>query len=215
MQNISFKSVFLLLIGLFLGIGGCSLFSGTNEQPANSNGKIIPPAAIVKTVVVQDAAMAKKADSLNAENRMLQQQAATAKAALQAARTKAVIAANTIQEMLSQAPDTCSAVSFTDSLSIAFTDYQGVSGQKDSACDVITTVLQDAVANRDSLIDEQQTGYNALHQSFDLMAGQQSEVAGQRDYYLKQYHRQRLKSRLLSVGLTTLAGLATYSLLHH
>jgi hypothetical protein len=102
-----------------------------------------------------------------------------------------------------------------DSLVTVVGDYIIENNEKDSLYDEQIKTMDSLSWNKDSVIQAHAESYNSLHRLFDQSLNQQVSLEKENLQLEKQVKRQRVKSKLLTIGLLFLSGTATNYLLHH
>lgn len=110
--------------------------------------------------------------------------------------------------------DTASYISGCDSLEKKAVELITASNQQDSIHEAVIINLTEQLQNKDSAILLKNQLYLSLKSNFDQGLLQQKVWEQQAKYFKKKIKRQKLGSRLKSIGLLVLSGLAARQLIH-
>lgn len=211
MKNQKINALFLLGIGILLGVALCSLFARLAASHPEMDSTIISPKAIQKEVAQSEAHYQQQIQALEQSNSQWQAQSKAATQALNLAKRKTVYLERKLATQI--AKDKALSSGQKDSLYQSLNDYTTVGNEKDSLCTEITTALEAQIVNKDSTIVLQNKQYEFLKGSFELSIAQQQTAIAESNLYKKQMKRERTKKKFLSAGLIVVGGLAAYSLL--
>ena len=87
--------------------------------------------------------------------------------------------------------------------------------EKDSLYESVNTNLTNQIRNKDSTILMQENKYIDLRKSFDTSIVQQQILFDQNKSLVKQFKRQRIKRKFISVAAIVLAGISANYLIQH
>ena len=190
---------------------------------------IIPAKDLKKQADTTESKYQQKIVDLESRNRELEQNLNTTEELLAQAKQKVKQTETRIKlitglnisppKQLSGSTDSLQAdnnkISPCDSLVTVVGDYILENNEKDSLYDEQITTMDSLSRNKDSVIQTSAESYNSLHRLFDQSLDQQQSLQKQNLQLQKQVNRQRLKSKLVTIGLLFLSGTATNYLLHH
>lgn len=212
-------NVVFLVLGLVFGIALSTLFNGCGDAGKTKWKEKAEKPLILKEEAEQTALLyASKLDSVSAHNTVLQEQVNSTKTALSVAKRKNSQLTQRVNELIAVNEvlnDTTELLANCDTLEQAVQELIVSCNEKDSLYDNVIASMQKQISNRDSTIGLQQQQYLFLKLSFDRSIEQQTSLFSENKSYQKQFKWQKAKSRLLSAGMLVLAGVATYSLIHH
>jgi hypothetical protein len=196
-ETILERSIFLI-IGILIGLALSSLFCGTNYVPHDSN---LQSPAILKNITDRSiAGYTERLDSFQSVNKSLTKQLIKSKAALSSYEDKN----NALSEKIDELITVSEGLSDTDVLL--------------ANCDSLKQTARQFIADtkikaKDGIIDLQQAKFLSLSLSFDQSIAQQKFLGEENLRLGKVLKRQKIKSKLLSVGALALSGTVIYGLI--
>jgi hypothetical protein len=214
------KSILFLVIGIAIGISFCKLFSGNSSHIVPSKAVAVNSVTTLeKKVLATEKLFFQKTDSLTMQERILSLQLSFTKSLLEKAKKKNLVLQTQVYGLIDKIAltktDSSEVSEGCDSLAVKVVALIQNGNEKDSLYEVSAVTQQEQLKNKDSTIALHQHQYQSLKSSFDISQWQQKFLADQNSQYRKQYKRQKLKQKLLSLGVIVLSGLTTNYLLHH
>jgi hypothetical protein len=212
-ETILERSIFLI-IGILIGLALSSLFCGTNYVPHDSN---LQSPAILKNITDRSiAGYSEKLDSFQSVNKSLTKQLIKSKAALSSYEDKNNALSEKIDELITVNEglnDTDALLANCDSLKQTARQFIADTKIKDSCAATVVKQSDSLINAKDGIIDLQQAKFLSLSLSFDQSIAQQKFLGEENLRLGKVLKRQKIKSKLLSVGALALSGTVIYGLI--
>jgi hypothetical protein len=235
MITFNFKtSIALLLIGMAAGFCFSFLFNGCGNDAGVTHERIVPVKDLKKEADSKEASYKEKITELENKNAELQQQLKTTKEQLVAIKSKTKQRENNIKKIIT--PDSYqqrgypakellekikpaaiadTVLSPCDSLVNEVSEYMQENAIKDSLYESQIGMQDSLMAGKDSVIEMKSRFHQDLQRLFDQSLAQLEVLVKENTQLRKQFKRQKFKSRLISIGVTVLSGLAANYLIHH
>lgn len=235
MITFNFKtSIALLMIGLLAGFCLSFLFNGCGNDIGVSHEQIVPVKDLRKETDAKEASYKDKITELENKNAELQRQLKTSKEQLVAIKSKTkqrennikkIIAPGSYQERgypakellekIKPAVITDTVLSPCDSLVNEVSEYMEENAVKDSLYESHTSTQDSLIAGKDSVIKNQTRLHQELKTLFEQSLAQQEKLIGENTELRRQFKRQKLRSKIVALGVTVLSGLVANYLIHH
>ena len=219
MKNL--KTIITLLIGAVIGFSFCHLFhrdcSGDNVALASQDFK---SSELEKKMQQTETAYQVKEDSITKKNNDLNKKLQETQTLLGRTRTKnnqlqsQVYTLIDRQQVYKADNDTESYITGCDSLQEKVSQLIVYSNQQDSLCQISIANLSSQLQNKDSAIVLNHSQYQALKETLNQSLAQQQALEKETKFYKKKFKRQRFVSKLKSIGLLIISGLAAKQLIH-
>lgn len=220
MKIVTTMRIIFFLLGVVTTISTSRLFNSCNKPvPVMADASVI---SALQPVASQQAAVMAASEQhiaeLQTENKLLAQQVKDTKTAIAGLYKKSATIETTLRQQVATASfltDTTQRLSNCDSIANTATELLQSSEQKDSLHQLLTNGLEEQIGNRDSIIVVQEKQQNYLQLNYDRTFAQQQLLLSDNLHLQRQVKRQRVKSKLASVGMFLLGGTATFILLRH
>jgi hypothetical protein len=223
------KIIFALIVGVVFGIGFNSLFSGCNNT-ASKNFTIttLKPTILQKQVATTEKKYEQQIDSLKQYGFDLSKNLKTTNQHLEKAKEKNFILQMQVHDLIdSRKADEVDKVNKVDYVETenSFNDCDSLQStvlnllennkEKDSLYEAVNANLGNQIRNKDSTILMQEDKYIDLRKSFDTSIVQQQILYDQNKSLIKQFKRQRIKRKFISVVAIVLSGITANYLIQH
>ncbi len=210
MKKLSF---ILLAIGLIAGIAVAKLLIPSHIQTAPAAlVKHIPVVKQVKEVTENQASFQHKIDAANTKELLITGQLNNTKAILQKIKAKNQTLRLQIQKSIIRHPGADSSTAADTTVCTIMQRQIGellaVQMVKDSVQDTITKTMEQQLNNKQKIIELQQQQYFSLKVSFDNAMAQQKLLEVQDNRYKKKFRHQKLKQKIIAVGVIIITTLA-------
>ena len=230
MISLKFKSsIALLLTGLVAGFCLSFLFNGCGNDPAVTHETVTPTKDLKKEADVKEASYQAKITELENKNQQLKLELQSAKGQLvkmkskseqRETKIKAMIEPNgyTAKELLRKVkPALVSATSLSlcDSLVQEVNEYMQENSMKDSLYEVQIGKQDSLIAGKDSIIENKTKLHQNLQTLFEQSLTQQEILSKENTQLRRKFKRQKFRSKLVTLGVTVLSGLAANYLIQH
>lgn len=219
MKNL--KPIFTLLIGAVIGFSFCQLFHRTDSggmDPVVLHD--FKSAELEKKVKETETAYQQQTDSLTKKSNELNKTLKETQLALNKTKKTNIQLQTQVYDLIDHQQvnkenyDTASYISGCDSLEKKTVELITASNQQDSIHEAVIINLTEQLQNKDSAILLKDQLYQSLKSNFDQGLLQQKVWEQQAKYFKKKIKRQKLGSRLKSIGLLVLSGLAARQLIY-
>jgi hypothetical protein len=220
------KIIFALIVGVVFGIGFNSLFSGCNNT-ASKNFTIttLKPTILQKQVATTEKKYEQQIDSLKQHGIDLSKNLKTTNQHLEKAKEKNFILQMQVYDLIDNIKvnevdkvdevNKVDNVNVCDSLQSTVINLLENNKEKDSLYESVNTNLTNQIQNKDSTILMQENKYINLRKSFDTGIVQQQILYDQNNNLIKQFKRQRIKRKFISVAAIVLSGITVNYLIQH
>ena len=216
MTNI--KSIFILDLGIIIGISFTNLFKGCNNGTVpDLTVKNIPPSAIEKQVEKAEEKYQLQVDSLNATSIVLNKELKATTETLTTVKKKNLVLQTQVYDLIDRQganTDPIQTMNDCDSLKTKVVALIESNNEKDSLYEDANANQEKQLKNKDSTIQIGAIQYQTLKTSFKESLSQQQVLFDQNKGYQKQFKRQKVKSKLLSAAVLILSGVAVNYLIH-
>jgi hypothetical protein len=223
------KIIFALLIGIVIGIGFNSLFSGCNTTPTkNFTISTLKPSNLQKQVVATENKYEQQIDSLKQHGIDLSKTLKSTNQHLEKAKEKNLALQMQVYDLIDSRKvaevdrvnigdneEADNSLSDCDSLQSAVLNLLENDKVKDSLYETVNSNLQTQIRNKDSTILVQDNKYTELRKSFDTSIVQQQILFDQNKELVKQFKRQRIKRKFISIAAIVLSGITANYLIKH
>jgi hypothetical protein len=232
------KIIFALLVGIVFGIGFNSLFSGCNNTTAkNFTITTLKPSILQKQVVASEKKYEQQIDSLKQHGIDLSKNLKTTNQHLDKAKEKNFVLQMQVYDLIDSRKvnrvdkvdnaeiensvdevdriDKLNAFNDCDSLQSTVLNLLENNKEKDSLYETVNANLFAQIRNKDSTILIQEDKYIDLRKSFDTSIVQQQILYDQNKSLVKQFKRQRIKRKFISVVAIVLSGITANYLIQH
>ncbi|MBC7627926.1 hypothetical protein [Ferruginibacter sp.] len=213
------KILMTLILGIIIGISFTKLFTGNNkEENLTATVKVLKPSVLQKTTANVEFYFEQKIDSLNTNNKLLNKKLGGSRAALEMAKNKNIVLQTQLYDLIdnnNESADTSIENNKDDVFQDKIIQLINENNYKDSLYENIDSTVTAQVRNKDSTIVLMGDKYDSLKISFNESVLQQQLLHDQNKQFKKQFMRQKIKSKLLSVGLLILSGAAANYLIQH
>ena len=217
----NFKTIITLLIGALIGFSFCHLFhkdcSGDNVPVTSRDSK---SSELKKKMQQTETVYQQKEDSITKKNNELNRKLQQTQIVLGKTRIKNNQLQSQIytlidrQQIYKADSDTEEYLKGCDSLQEKVSELIVYSNQQDSLCQNSIANLNSQLQNKDSAIVLHHLQNQALKITLSQSLAQQEALEKETKFYKKKFKRQRLVSKLKSVGLLIISGLAVKQLIH-
>ncbi len=232
------KIIFALIVGVVFGIGFNSLFSGCNNTTSkNFTISTLKPTILQKQVVTTEKKYELQIDSLKQHSVDLSKNSKTTNQHLEKAKEKNFILQMQVYDLIDSRKvnrvdrvenveiensidevdriDKLNAFNDCDSLQSTVLNLLENNKEKDSLYESVNTNLTNQIRNKDSTILMQENKYIDLRKSFDTSITQQQTLYDQNKSLVKQFKRQRIKRKFISIAAIVLSGITANYLIQH
>lgn len=219
MKLINIIRVAFFFIGLLIFFSTNQFFNGCKKKKvitttSVSNGEMLSP------ILDEDltAAYHRHITRLENEKADLQQQIATTKSQLVIAKKNNLSLRGQLEDHIITASlltDTTERLMNCDSISKSATEFIQASIEKDSLYEIITTTMQTSIRNGDSTIALQQQQYGLMQLDYNRANLANKYLVDENLLQHKELRKQKVKNKVLSVGLLLVSGTAASLLLLH
>jgi hypothetical protein len=215
------KPVLILLMGTVIGFSCCHLFhsncSGVAVPVAGQDFKSSELEKKVKTIETtyqeKEDVITKKNDELN--RKLQQTQTALGKTRIRNNQLQSqIFTLINRQQVYKAGNDTAGYITGCDSLQAIASQFIVYANQLDSLTQVSIANLSSQLQNKDSAIMLKYSQYQALKVMLNQSLAQQEQLEKETKFYKKQCKRQRLVSKVKSIGLLIISGLVARQLIH-
>ncbi len=226
MMSLNLRNVLsLVLLGFVLGFFASFSFTGCNKTLTSKTEVVVKPKELKKQADAIQENNQKQIADLQDQNIELLQNLEVTQGLLD--QTKQVCEQKEKQikkltepkgypaKALLTKVDTSEFVSNCDSLINVVNDYIEENHRKDTIYDVQLMQMDSVVTEKDDLVQSNKEAYTNLHKLFDQSLVNQESLTRENKQLQRQFKRQRLKNKLVNVGLMILSATATKYLLHH
>ena len=217
----NFKTIITLLIGAVIGFSFCHLFhrdcSGDDIVVSSQDFK---SSELEKKMQQTETVYQQKEDSITKKNNDLNKKLQETQTLLGRTRTKnnqlqwQVYTLIDRQQVYKADNDTESYITGCDSLQEKVSQLIVYSNQQDSLCQISIANLSSQLQNKDSAIVLKYSQYQSLKETLNQSLAQQKVLEKETKFYKKKFKRQRFVSKLKSIGLLIISGLAAKQLIH-
>ena len=216
---INLKTILTLVVGVLIGISFTKLFQSSSKEilPVASIKKL-NPSVLEKQTVKATQGYQQQIDSLNVNSNALNKQLENTKQILATVKKKNIILQTQVYDLIDNKKngnDTLQDDKNCAALENKVLELMQSSNEKDSLCETVATVLETQVKNKDSTLLIEGLKFITLQTAFNESLSQQGILYEQNKSYQKQFNRQKLKGKLLSVGVLIVAGLLANQLILH
>ncbi len=217
------KIIFALILGVVFGIGFNSLFSGCNNTTSkNFTISTLKPTILQKQVVKTEKKYEQQIDSLKQHGIELSKSLKTTNQNLEKAKEKNFVLQMQVYDLIDSRKvneaDSLNEVISTndcDSLQSTVLNLLENNKEKDSLYETVNANLSAQIRNKDSTILIQENKYIDLRKSFDTSIVQQQTLYDQNNNLIKQFKRQRIKRKFISIAAIVLSGITANYLIQH
>jgi hypothetical protein len=232
------KIIFALIVGVVFGIGFNSLFSGCNNTTQkNFTISTLKPTILQKQVATTEKKYEQQIDSLKQHGFDLSKSLKTTNQHLEKAKEKNFILQMQVYDLIDSRKvdrvdrvdnaeiessvdeidriDKLNAFNDCDSLQSTVLNLLENNKEKDSLYETVNANLFAQIQNKDSTILMQENKYINLRKSFDTGIVQQQILYDQNNNLIKQFKRQRIKRKFISVVAIVLSGITANYLIQH
>ncbi len=217
------KIIFALIVGVVFGIGFNSLFSGCNNTTSkNFTISTLKPTILQKQVVKTEKKYEQQIDSLKQHGIDLSKNLKTTNQHLEKAKEKNFVLQMQVYDLIDNIKvnevdgvNRVDIVNDCDSLQSTVINLLENNKEKDSLYETVNTNLEAQIRNKDSTILMQENKYIDLRKSFDTSIVQQQILFDQSKSLVKQFKRQRIKRKFISVAAIVLSGITANYLIQH
>ncbi len=217
----NFKTIITLLIGAVIGFSFCHLFhrdcSGDDVPVVSQDFK---SSELEKKMQQTETLFQQKEDSITKKNNELNKKLQETQTVLGKARIKnnqlqsQVYTLIDRQQVYKADNDTAGYIEGCDSLQEKVSQLIVYSNQQDSLCQISIANLSSQLQNKDSAIVLKYSQYQSLKETLNQSLAQQLVLEKETKFYKKKFKRQRFVSKLKSIGLLIISGLAAKQLIH-
>ena len=203
------KTIAVLVIGIIIGISFSNLFKGCNDTVTQT--KIFKPETLKNQSVKVDEIYQHQIDSLQVSSNGLAKKLAGTKQILSQVSKKNKLLQMQVYELIDKTPvnaDTIQIQSNCDSLKVTVAELLQSDDLKDSLFTDVNNNLETQIKNKDSTLMIKDMELHAMRISLDQSITEQQFLYDKNKTYQKQFKRQKVKSKLLSVGALILSGMA-------
>lgn len=203
------KTIAVLVIGIIIGISFSNLFKGCNDTVTQT--KIFKPETLKNQSVKVDEIYQHQIDSLQVSSNGLAKKLAGTKQILSQVSKKNKLLQMQVYELIDRTPvnaDTIQIQSNCDSLKVTVAELLQSDDLKDSLFTDVNNNLETQIKNKDSTLMIKDMELHAMRISLDQSITEQQFLYDKNKTYQKQFKRQKVKSKLLSVGALILSGMA-------
>lgn len=230
MISLKFKSsIALLLTGLVAGFCLSFLFNGCGNDPAVTHETVIPAKDLKKEADVKEASYQAKITELENKNQQLKLELQSAKDQLVKMKSKTKQRETKIKGMIEPkgypakellqkvkpALVSATSLSLCDSLVQEVSEYMQENSTKDSLYEVQIGKQDSLIAGKDSIIENKTKLQQNLQTLFEQSLMQQEILTKENTQLRKKFKRQKFRSKLVTLGVTVLSGLAANYLIQH
>jgi hypothetical protein len=216
----NFKTIITLLIGAVIGFSFCHLFhrNCSDDEVAVTN-QDFKSSELEKKMQQTETTYQQREDSINHNNASLNEKLQETQAALNKTKTKnnqlqsQVYSLIDKQGVYKEEKDTSGYYSMCDSLAKISRELMVSSNERDSLRQISIETLRNQVQNRDSAIVLKYSQYQALKATLNQSLSQQQALEKETKFYKKKFKQQRFVSKLKSIGLLIISGLAAKQLI--
>jgi hypothetical protein len=220
------KIIFALIVGVVFGIGFNSLFSGCNNTASkNFTISTLKPTILQKQVATIEKKFEQQIDSLKQHGIDLSKNLKTTNQRLEKAKEKNFMLQMQVYDLIDSRNvnevnrldevDKVDGVNDCDSLQSTVITLLENNKEKDSLYETVNANLFAQIQNKDSTILMQENKYINLRKSFDTGIVQQQILYDQNKSLVKQFKRQRIKRKFISVAAIVLSGITANYLIQH
>ncbi len=212
----------LLLLGIVIGFCSSFLFQGCGSNNSVTHEKTVQPKDLKKQAETNEASYQAKITELENKNRQLQQELKTTKEQLTQIKSKTNQRANNIKKIIEpkgypakellkkvNSPSIAidSSLSPCDSLVKEVSEYMQENILKDSLFESQIAIQDSVIAVKDSVIAFKTDLHGGLQSLFNQSLAQQETLSKENIQLRKQFKRQKLRSKLVAIGVTVLSAL--------
>jgi hypothetical protein len=230
MITFNFKSsITLLFLGLIIGFCLSFLFNGCGNETAVAHEKIIQPKDLKKESDKKEASYQAKISELENKNVQLQQELKSTKEQLLKIKSKIKQRESNIKKLIEpkgypakellqkvkSAIIVDTSLSPCDSLVQEVSEYMQENEIKDSLYESQISKQDSMMAGKDSVIEVKTQLHRDLQLFFDQSLQQQQTLIKENTQLRKQFKRQKVKSKLISLGVLVLSGLTANYIINH
>lgn len=230
MLTFKFKSsIALLLTGLVAGFCLSFLFNGCGNDSAIPHEKTIPAKDLKKEADAKEASYQAKITELENKNQHLKQALKSTQDQLAMLKTKTKLRETNIKKMIkpkgypakellqkmNSGFVTDTGLSPCDSLVQEVSVYMQENSLKDSLYEEQIVKQDSLIAGKDSIIENKTKLQQNLQTLFEQSLMQQEILAKENTQLRKKFKRQKFRSKLVTLGVTVLSGLAANYLIQH
>jgi hypothetical protein len=214
------KIIFALIVGVVFGIGFNSLFSGCNNT-ASKNFTIttLKPTILQKQVATTEKKYEQQIDSLKQQGIDLNKNLKNTNQHLEKAKEKNFVLQMQVYDLIDSRKvdevNKVDGVNDCDSLQSTVLNLLENNKEKDSLYETVNANLFAQIRNKDSTILIQENKYIDLRKSFDTSIVQQQTLYDQNKSLVKQFKRQRIKRKFISIAAIVLSGITANYLIQH
>lgn len=215
-------SIAIALLFFIMGLSTSFLFDGCNQKVSANGSTIVQPKELKKQVESKDLEYQAGIAKLQTENRRLKQDLKQNALLLHKAKLSSKQKENKIRrsiqkgfsakELLQKVKDTSKVVSRLspcDSLIQEVNSYIEGNEIKDSLYEVHISTQESIITQKDSVIALSSKQNDDLKTSFNQSIDQQQVLLNERNLLKKKFKRQKLKQKIISVGLMIISGIGT------
>ena len=226
MIALNFKNLLsLLLIGFILGLCSSLLFIGCDRTTASKTNTVVSPKDLRRQADTIQENYQKQIDNLRYQNLELTQNLEVTQGWLNQAKDLCKQKERQIKKLtepkglpakeLLAKVDTIRGASNCDTLASLVVEYIADNHQKDSLYEVQLIQMDSVVVVKDKLIETNEKVYSNLNLLFDQSLSAQQSLIKENKLVKRQFKRQRIKSKVVTLGLIILTATATNLLSHH
>lgn len=222
------NALFLLIIGFILGFFSTFLLPGLSRDSSSKKASVVQAEDLKKKADSSEKKYVAEIQNLQDENSRLQQNLALTQGQLYQMKQATKETENKIKKIMkpdkpleqvaskietSEKPS--DGLVSCDSLKTEVQKYLDENFLKDSLYENEIELLDSTVSCKDSIIETGERLYNNLHQLFAQSLESQRSLQNENFELQKKFKRQRLRSKLSTIGLMILSGIGANYLLHH
>lgn len=212
----------VLLLGIVIGFCSSLLFKGCGSNNDVTHEKIIQPKDLKKQDATNEASYQAKITELENKNQQLQQELKTTKEQLAQIKSKTKQRENSIKKIIEpkgypakellkkvNSPSIAmdSSLSPCDSLAQEVSEYMQENILKDSLFESQIAIQDSVITVKDSVIAFKTELHRGLQSIFSQSLAQQEILTKENIQLRKQFKRQKLRSKLVAIGVTVLSAL--------
>lgn len=220
-------SIIIAILFFIMGLGTSFLFDGCNQRGSVNGSTIVQPKELKKQAESKDSEYQTSIAKLQNENTRLKQDLKQNSLLLDKAKQsskqkedkikKSIQKGFTAKELLRKVTDTPKEISnpsSCDSLIQEVNGYIESNEMKDSLYEAHISTQDSIIIQKDSVIELSSKHNDDLKTSFNQSLDQQQVLLNENNLLKKKSKRQKLKQKIISVGLMILSGIGTNYLLN-
>lgn len=219
MKNL--KTIITLLIGAVIGFSFCQLFHRSCPDALTAiTTSDTKASALEQKVTALETSFQQKEDSLIEKNKTLNSVLKETKTVLDKTKKKNIQLQTQVYDLIDrqgdykEQEDTLSYITGCDSLQTKVEQLILSFNEQDSLHTVTIENLSEQIQNKDSTLLLKEAAYSSLKSEFDKSIATQKLLEQQNKIYKKKYKRLRFGSKLKSIGLLLISGIAAKQLIH-